>query len=343
MANPRPQALYNCSQSELYAICTIGWNSYSENQLDFEAFNTLYTVALGADAYTELEAAVNLPSFQERNEATEVAYIELTKAHNLCLTKWKTLRAYIKSSYPTDIQKPKIESAGSDNYSKAANRNWDQTYVLLTAGQNFINNNTAELTTGGMPPTFAAEYETAFSEFGDLYVAFTDFEQDEQEGTDAKIEANNAIYLKLTRMFEDAQIIYQNDASKRERFIFKQLKEMITNTSSNNTIPADTIIVTGKVIDATTLIPIANASVSTTLNSNTSAFGVVTDSNGNYQFPIPGLSPQPDSSGPSSIIINAQASDHTSESKQLTYVPGNQYQLNFELQPAVNPDSEPPV
>ncbi len=43
MADRRPQALYNCSQNELYAICMIGWASYTENQPDSEAFNTLYT------------------------------------------------------------------------------------------------------------------------------------------------------------------------------------------------------------------------------------------------------------------------------------------------------------
>ncbi len=59
MPEPRPQAIYTCSQSELYAICTIGWNSYSENQPDFEIFKTIYTAAFGSDALLEVQAAMN--------------------------------------------------------------------------------------------------------------------------------------------------------------------------------------------------------------------------------------------------------------------------------------------
>ena len=341
MADPRPQALYNCSQSELYAICTIGYTSFNENQPDFEAFNTLYTATYGSDALIEVNAAINLPGFQERNEAAEVAHIQLIKAHDECLLKWRSLRAYIKSSYPSDLQKPKIESAGYDHYSKAANRNWDQTFIMLTAGQHFIDNNTADLTAGGMPPTFAADYALVMSTFGDLYVEFTDFEQDEQEATDAKVVANNAIFQKLTRMFEDAQIIYEHDASKRERFIFKQLKEMITNKPGSGTIPADTIIVSGKVVDATTLLPIANASVNATVNNSTATFGVVTDDEGLYELPIRGLSPQPADTSNASIAINAEALDHEPLSQQLNYVRGKRYELDFELQQSVEPPVEP--
>jgi hypothetical protein len=341
MPDPRPQAVYTCSQSELYAICLIGWTSFEENLADFSTFKTIYTAVYGTDAKAELDAAVNLPGFQERNEAAETAYIQMAQAHAECIMQWKSLRSYIKSAFPTELQKPKIESAGYDHYSKAANKNWDETIIMLTAGQHFIDNNTAELVAGGMPPTFAPEYLLITTAFKDLYVQFTDFEQDEQEETDTKIVANNALYKKLLSMFEDAQIIYEHNPSKPERFIFAQIKAMITTKPGSGTIPADTIIVSGKVVDATTLAPIANASVNATANGSTATFGVVTDNDGLYELPIPELPPQPADTSGNSITINAEALDFETESQLLNYVGGNRYELDFELQQSVEPTPEP--
>lgn len=343
MPDPRPQAIYTCSQSELYAICAIGWTSYNENQPDFEAFKTIYTAAYGTDALSEVDAAQNLPGFQERNEAAETANIQMVQAHAECILKWKSLRSYIKSSFPSELQKPKVEAAGYDHYAKAANKNWDQTMLLLTAGQHFIDNNTAALTAGGMPAAFAADYATAKSAFGDLYIQFTDFEQDEEEGTDAKIVANNAIYQKLISMFEDAQIIYEHNASKRERFIFAQVKAMITTKPGSGTVPADSVFIFGKVLDADTLNPISNASVNTTPVGGTETFSAVTGDDGVYEMKVSGF--PTNSSG--SLEVYAEALDYEPTSSPLPYETGKRFELGFELNEFIEPvpptDPEPPV
>lgn len=334
MPEPRPQATYTCSQSELYAICTIGWNSYAENQPDFETFKTIYTVVFGTDALAEVQAAMNLPGFQERNEASETFYIQLNEAHAACILKWKTLRSYIKSSYAPSLQKPKIESAGYDHYSKAANKNWDETTLLMTAGQHFIDNNTADLTTGGMPASFPTDYAAAVSDFAGLYDRFTDAEQDQQEATDQKITANNGIYQKLIAMFEDAQIIYETDASKRERFIFAQIKKMISQSGGTDTIPSDTVFVSGVVTDAATAAPIANASINTTPPGSTETFSSITDSDGVYELKITGL--EPNSSG--TLDINAEALDYDPSATPLPYETGKKQELNIGLTATVVPD-----
>ncbi len=337
MPDPRPQAIYACSQSELYAICTIGWTSFNENQPDFEAFKTIYNATYGTAALAEVEAAKNLPGFQERNEATETTYILLGAAQAKCLMQWKSLRSYIKSSFPADLQKPKIESAGYDHYAKAANKNWDETLLLLTAGQHFIDNNTAALTAGGMPATFSAAYAATTTAFSDLYVQFTDFEQDEEEATDAKILANNKLYQKLLAMFEDAQIIYDTNAAKRERFVFAQIKSMITNKPGSGTIPADSIFLLGKVLDANTFNPVANASINTTPNGSVVTFSAVTDNSGVYEMKISGL--PTNSSG--TLDVFAEALDYQPTSSPLSYETGKKYELGFELNEFTEP--EPPV
>lgn len=333
MPEPRPINNYPCSQADLYAVCRIGWNSYGENQADFEAFNTLYTAVYGTDALAEVEAALNLPGFQERDEAQETFHIQMTKAHAAAIMKWKSLRSYIKHSYPPELQKPKIESAGYDHYSKAANKNWAETQLLMNAGQHFIDNNTADLTAGGMPATFAAEYATASSDFLGLYDRFTDAEQDSQEATDEKINANNAIYTKLIGMFEDAQIIYENDPSKRERFVFAQVYAMITRPSGGDTISNTEVLIAGVVTDSSTSNPISGASVNTTPDGSTTIFSAITDEDGNYELLVKDL----DANSTGTLTINADALDFDPTSTPLDYETGNKYEVAIELTPEVVP------
>lgn len=261
----------------------------------------------------------------------------MSAAHAECIIRWKALRSYIKSSYPSELQKPKIEAAGYDHFAKAANKNWDETKLMLTAGQHFIDNNTAELTTGGMPPTFAAEYAAADTAFSDLYLTFTDAEQDQQEATDVKITANNVIYAKLLKMFEDAQIIYEHDASKRERFIFAQLKSMITNTGGTATIPSDTVVVEGVVTDLATGLPVEAASINTTPIGSTETFSAITDINGKYVLTVSGLPTK--STG--NLLVNAEAIDHEPTSLPLDYETGKRFTLNFQLQELPPPPLPP--
>lgn len=337
MADQRPQAIYPCSQADLYAVCRIGWNSYNENIPFFSAFNTLYDAAYGTSALAEVDAAVNLPGFQERDEAGETFHIQLTVAHAKAIYKWKSLRSYIKHAFPPELQKPKIESAGYDHFTQAANQNWAETQSLLVAGQHFLDNNTAELTAGGMPATFAAEYATTSSDFLTLYDQFTDAEQDAQEATDLKIRANNAIYKKLIMMFEDAQIIFEREPSKRERFVFAQIYAMITKPGGGTTIPTNTVIIEGNVSDAVTGIAIANASVNTSPDSGIGIFSTTTADDGSYKLVVNGLP----ASSAGVLNVNAESIDHEPSTLPLNYETGNAFVLDFQLVEFVEP--EPPA
>ena len=227
LETPRPKRKYQCTQPQLYAICKIGWKSYEENQAAFELFNTNYTVLFGTNAVAAVAAAKALPDFQQRDEPSETAFILMGKKADKCIISWKTLRSYIKKAFDPDLFKPKIESAGYNYYEEATNENWEDLDSMLLAGQSFITNNTPALTTAGMPAGFPASYNTLYGEFGDLYETFTDAGQDSKEGTDAKITANNDIHKTLTDMFADGQLIFAEDAGKRERFIFARVKAIV--------------------------------------------------------------------------------------------------------------------
>lgn len=337
MSDPRPTRKYNCTQAELYAICTIMWQSYAENQTDFEAFKTIYTAQYGIDAMQEVEDAKNLPDFQARNQATETAYINMGETAKNCLTAWRSLRSYIKSSFPDNLQKPEIEAAGEDHYNKATNRNWSETELMLVSAINYIDQHTALLTTGGMPATFQATLSNLHTEFMGFYTTFTDSGQDEHEGTDQKVIANNALYSKLQAMCEDGQIIYEHNAAKFQRFVFSRVKDLITSGSTGTGIPSDTIEFGLYAYDSDTLLPVSGATLTVINTPSGQPASVITDATGIAMARINGFQPN----ATVSLNMEASAPGYETELATADFTAGQYYSLDIPLSPQVIPPPQP--
>ena len=218
----RPQPEYNATQLELYAVCRIGLGSYREQLADFTAFKAFYNTAFGNDFEAAIEAAAALPDFQARDETSETANIFLGKKAKECTNKWQDLKRYITTTTDwEEIQKPKLEAAGSTLYEKAANDNWEVLKGLMITASSFIDNNEAELEAdGNMPNAFKGQFNTLKQDYCDLYDEFTDAEQDSKGGTDEKIIANNGINKTVNSMFGDGQAIFRDNAALADRFIF---------------------------------------------------------------------------------------------------------------------------
>ena len=231
LQTPRPLQQYNCKQEELYQVCLLGWDSYLENVAAFTSTNTTYTLAFGQTSRTAVLTAKAMPDFQARDEASESFLILMKEAATQCLIQWNLLETHIKKSFPLNLHKPKLESAGADHYEKAAQNNWESVSALMESGKKFIAQNTAALTTGGMPAGFSAAFNTARTSFETLYTQFKDAQQDAEELRDDKINANNAIFSLLSSMFEDGQKIYRNNPAKRERFTFSKVLELVSGAS----------------------------------------------------------------------------------------------------------------
>ena len=229
----RPTAAYKCTQEEFYQVCILGWDSYLANQSAFAAFNTLYTTAFGNAQRTEVVDAMELPDFQARDEASETAGILLKEKADECLIAWKALESHIKRSFPESLHKPKLESAGYDNYSDAGHYNWESITALLKSANSFITDNTAALTTGGMPSNFAAAFSTLKNDFNQCLDTFQLAKQEAEEARDTKINADNVCFKVITQMFEDGQKIFRAEAAKRERFTFSKVLGHVSGTGSN--------------------------------------------------------------------------------------------------------------
>jgi len=247
--SPRPKAEYSCTQQELYQVCFLIWDSYLENVADFTNENTTYTTAFGQAQRAAVLAAKQMPDFQQRDEASETFGILLKDAADECIIKWQSLEGYIKKSFPKNLQKPKLEAAGASHYDKAADGNWEEVSALMESGKKFIADNNAKLITGGMPSGFPAVFNTARTDFENVYTQFKDAQQDAEELRDAKINANNDLHRAISSLDEDGQKIYRKNGAKRERFTFSTVLELVSGAgASTKTVliaPASVVTVDG--------------------------------------------------------------------------------------------------
>ena len=225
----RPSADYNCKQLELYAVCRLGLGSYREYLAEFGNFKGKYDEGWGNDFETAINDAAKLPDFQARDEKSETAGIKLAKKGTECANKWQDLKRYIADVNDwADLQKPKLEAAGSTLYRQASQGNWEVMKGLLQTAKNFIDNNETELEAdGNMPNSFKGQFDTLKQDFEAIYDVFTDAEQDQSEETDEKIDENNALYKTLIDMFLDGQAIFREKQATKERFIFDHVLSIV--------------------------------------------------------------------------------------------------------------------
>ena len=226
-------ASYNCNTQELYSAARLGWDSCSEQLTDFTAFKAKYTAANITAQLAEIDTAANLPDDQARAAKAESERITLTQIADTCLANWQKLKRYIADAFSAEQQKPNLEAAGFQYYEKAGNYNWDSLQGLLTAGQTYITANSAALQANqNMPATFAATFGTDKTAFDTLHQQFLQSEELSQQGTEAKIVANNKVHSSLMAMFLDGQEIYKTNEVIKKQFVFEQVLNLVSGTGT---------------------------------------------------------------------------------------------------------------
>ena len=266
-------ANYNCNTQELYSAARLGWDSCSEQLTDFTAFKAKYTAAFITAQLAEIDIAANLPDDQARAAKAESERINLTQIADTCLANWQKLKRYIADAFSTEQQKPNIESAGSEYYEKAGNYNWDSLQGLLTAGQTYIAANLAALQANqNMPAAFATSFSTDKTAFDNLHQQFLQSEELSQQGTEAKIIANNKVYSNLISMFLDGQEIYKTNEVIKKQFVFDQVLNLVSGTGTAG--------IKGYITADKTNTPIQGAIVAIEQNGKSAK----TDQDGKYQI-----------------------------------------------------------
>ena len=264
---------YHSTMEHLYTICDMGWTSCSQFQPSFLDFKPRYTPTFIAACKAAIVAARSMRGNQVRGAVAEDLHITLVEQGARSRTDFQGLKRYIYGAFDTERQKPQYEAAGQQYYQKASENNWDAIESLNLYATNYISDNEAILANNdNMPPTFLATYLANAAEFRTTHQAFMQAGENAEEGTQAKVIANNGIYDTLIEMLLDGQYIFRDDDAIRKQFVFSELLERAGGVGTAG--------VRGTIRDNDSQLPVANATVHI-LNTNKTA---LSDLEGRYEI-----------------------------------------------------------
>lgn len=271
------QTNYRCSQQELYSCCLLGWTSCTNNLPAFTAFKSKYNAPFITTQLASVDAAKRLKGNQARAAQSETYRIELVLLAISCRNNFQALKRYIMEAYAPQMQKPQLEAAGQEFFTKATQNNWEAIESLNNYGEIYITDNATILGTAGyMPPTFATQFIADATAFTAKHLLFMNQEEADEEGTQEKVEANNGIYTQLIKMCLDGQEIFKNDPAKYKQFVFAEILIKASSVGQSG--------VRGTALDALTQLPVAGAEV-LIIGSSESA---TTDADGKFEIkPLP--------------------------------------------------------
>lgn len=224
------KAIYNCSQDELYEACELIAASLKEELAAFTDLKPKYTLAYATDLEVAIKDAKMLPDDDQRTSEQEAMRITLRGRLTTCLKRMNALRLYIRDAYDDpELQKVRMEEAGFKDYDAASNANWDKLVVMMLKGLTFINTHEATLLANdNMPPSFKTTFSDAMDGLDEQVTDYLSLRENMKQATQAKIAANNAIYLKVTDICEDGAYLFANDDAKKAQFVWAKVIEIIT-------------------------------------------------------------------------------------------------------------------
>lgn len=249
------QTNYNCSQSELYSICRLGWKSCEQHLNDFADFKARYSYQYIQDRLAEISNTENLADDQARGAISERLRTQLIEKADECTAAFQKLKRYIEDAYPSNQQKAQFDAAGQQYYTRATAYNWDSVASLNASVTRFVSDYLNDLTANlNMPLSFQSKVDNLRTEFTQLLQDFLNAEEDAKQKTEQKVNANNQLYADLIKMFKDGQEIFKKDTAEYKQFVFEQVLNLVSGTSTAG--------VRGYVTDGASGEPLANVQVS---------------------------------------------------------------------------------
>ncbi len=197
----------------------------------------------------------------------------MVRATDTGLLKWRSLKRYIVDAYDEERSETMLKMAGQSLYNEAARYSWQKVSALMDEGSAFIKNHLADLVANNnMPPTFGDDFDAIKSSFETLQTNFLGGVTTTSTNTQNKIKANNAVYAKLSKMLNDGQLIFASDDVAKQKFIFGNIKSVVSGINAAG--------VRGYVTAANTGLPIADVTVATANN----VYTAVTDVEGRFDI-----------------------------------------------------------
>jgi hypothetical protein len=246
--------LFNCSQPALYSISSTIYENASNHREALAEFKAKYTTEYLESFRQQIEQARALPSQDARTALHETVRIELVDRSKDCLKKWQFLKRYIYDAYPQSMHKAMYNAAGWQDYEKAASQNWEHVSSLMSSGYEFIRSHqNALMANDNMPAGFPDLFQASFEQFTAAYELFKQRMQQAAAGTQAKMEANNALYLTAISICEDGYQVFSGNPALQQQFSFNRISEMVTPPGASSVIVTVTSAVNNQPLPMTTV------------------------------------------------------------------------------------------
>ena len=225
---------FKCTQQELYAVCALGWESFSQNLEQFSTLKPKYTQAYLEAQKANLDAVMRMHNHYQRAAFQESLRIDLKQSAEKGHAMWRLLQSHIKEAFPGEHQKTRIKASGQAFYTEAIKFKWEACQNLFITGETFIREHSAELMTNeNMDPKFPEAYSEQLRAFNTLYIRYLDSVKQGELKTRDKTEANNQLYRTLLSMFTDARILFKGNDAMLKQFNFTAMLNQVSGPGSS--------------------------------------------------------------------------------------------------------------
>lgn len=215
----------NCTQRELYAVCTSAWNSCFQNIEKFNNVKPKYTGDYAKARLADVEAARLMPDRYRREGDQQMLRLRLKKQLDACLEAWRMLQSSIGSTWEEQTEADSmLKAAGQPYYRDAYNTKWEACQSLMDSGKNFIATHKDELLLNdNMSPSFVEKFNNLAQAYDAQYNLYMASAHSVGEATDAKQEANQKLLKFLRELSIDAKIAFKDQPALLNQFIFDKV------------------------------------------------------------------------------------------------------------------------
>lgn len=245
---------FKCSYDEFFLGCRLVIKSMEENLEEFGWHKTFYDAGFVANLHAELDALEMMPDEEQRQGQRERLRVYLKGQVKQVRLMARRLDSYIEEAFEADEVKSAREEAGMKHYLGAKQLNWEDVKGLLNRGASFIAGHGGLLTSeGGMPGDFVSDFGALRTDVLGKISVFLGLRQGTKEECEARVVACNKFYRVMRRVMKDGQIIFDERAMKRDRFVWERVLRVVT--------PAGAAGLRGVVKDGLTLLPVGGVVV----------------------------------------------------------------------------------
>lgn len=231
----RPQPRIRCAQEDFYGVSEAVIDSLEEHLPKFEAYSSRYSATTVTNLRTELLVARALPAEGARTARHAMLRMGLDEKRASGIRLMLQLETLIREAFGAEMLEQQKHVAGFDLYDDAYHSEWNSMEGMLIQANTYVTDNAAVLTAdGGMPVGFAAALNGAKTDFSAQLRQFVEEEEIARRGTDAKIEANNALYDKIITLCSDGRRIFWDSAAIREEFTYETVLGLVRSVVSTH-------------------------------------------------------------------------------------------------------------